>query len=228
MKRTTFILMLHLTIILICNFLVFSFYQLYSILLKSLFMNRRSAIGSILLVTGGVALSVSSYKVYQWFKKPDLNFLATQKALIEALSETIIPKTDTPGAKDAGVADTILILLKDCTKRPTQNKFIEGLKELINYCKSEYNKNYIDCSPTEQTIVLKHFQKKGTGFRGLIGKIQNKFLGKSFYATLAEYTTYAYCTSELGATQGLSYVLIPGRYNGCITLEPNQKTWATK
>jgi hypothetical protein len=196
--------------------------------IKNLTMNRRKAIGNILLITGGVTLTVSSYKGYQWFKKPDLNFIIKQKQLIEALAETIIPKTDTPGAKEAGVGEIIVILLRDCTSRPSQNKFTEGLKELINYCSTEYKKSYIDCTSEEQAIILRHFQEKGKPFKGIIGKVQNKFLGKSFYSTLAEYTTFGYCTSEIGAKQGLSYVLIPGRYNGCIPLEQNQRTWATK
>ena len=191
-------------------------------------MNRRSAISKILLLTGGTTLTVTSYKGYQWFKKPDLDFIVKQKYIIEELAETIIPKTDTPGAKEAGVADIILILLKDCTSRPSQNRFIEGLKELINYSFSQYSKSYVDCTAAEQKNILSHFQKKGKPFNGMIGKVQNKYLGKSFYHTLAEYTTYGYCTSELGATQGLSYVLIPGRYKGCVPLEKNQRGWATK
>jgi hypothetical protein len=190
-------------------------------------MNRRKAIGNIILLTGGATIAVSSYKGYQWFKKPDLDFINKQKLLIEALAETIIPKTDTPGAKEAGVGEIIITLLNDCTPRPSQNRFIEGLKELINHTSSQFNKSYLDCTSEEQSIVLRHFQKSGKPFKGIIGKAQNKFLGKSFYATLSEYTTYGYCTSELGASQGLSYVLIPGRYNGCIPLEKNQKTWAT-
>ena len=191
-------------------------------------MNRRKALRNILLVSGGTALSLSSYKAYNWFKNPDLDFAFNQKLLIEALAETIIPKTDTPGAKEAGVADTILVLLKDCTSRPSQNKFIDGLKDLISYSNSTYQKSYIDLTSKEQAVVLRHFQKLGKTNQGIIGKVQNKFLGKSFYTTLSEYTVHGYCTSELGATQGLSYVLVPGRYNGCVPLEPNQRTWATK
>ena len=191
-------------------------------------MNRRKAISNILLLTGGATLTVSSYKGYQWFKKPDLDFLVTQKLLIEFLAETIIPKTDTPGAKEAGVAEIIIVLLRDSTSRPSQNKFIEGLKELINYSSSQYNKNYVDCTSEEQYNILRYFQKNGKPFKGIIGKVRNKFLGKSFYSTLVEYTTFGYCSSEIGATQGLSYVLIPGKYNGCVPLEKNQRTWATK
>ncbi len=191
-------------------------------------MNRRKALRNILLITGGATLTVSSYKTYSWFKTPDLDFAFNQKPLIDALAETIIPKTDTPGAKEAGVGETILVLLKECTTKPSQNKFIDGLKDLISYCSSTYHKSYIDCTPQEQATVLRHFQEKGKTTKGIIGKAQNKYLGKSFYTTLAEYTTHAYCTSELGATLGLSYSMVPGKYSGCIPLEPNQRTWATK
>ncbi|MCU0354758.1 MAG: gluconate 2-dehydrogenase subunit 3 family protein, partial [Cytophagales bacterium] len=32
--------------------------------------------------------------------------------------------------------------------------------------------------------------------------------------------------SEIGATQALEYVPVPGRYEGCIDLKPGQKSWA--
>jgi hypothetical protein len=39
-------------------------------------------------------------------------------------------------------------------------------------------------------------------------------------------TLFGYFTSEIGATQALNYVAIPGRYEECTTLEKGQKAWA--
>jgi hypothetical protein len=191
-------------------------------------MKRRKAIGLLLLAGGGTAVSVGGYKWYDWNKPFDHAFLDKKKELLAALADTILPATDTPGAKEAGAGDFISVMVKDCTERKSQNKFIDGLKELEAYCSSNYNKNYVHCSLAEQQAVMRHFQQKGRPMKGIMGKVQNRYLGKSFFTTLKEYTVLGYCTSELGASKGLAYVAVPGRFNGCIPLEKGQKTWATK
>ncbi|OZA56498.1 MAG: hypothetical protein B7X75_06365 [Sphingobacteriales bacterium 39-40-5] len=48
-----------------------------------------------------------------------------------------------------------------------------------------------------------------------------------FFQLMYELTCLGYYTSEIGATQALRYVHIPGRYEACIPLQPGQKAWAT-
>jgi Gluconate 2-dehydrogenase subunit 3 len=191
-------------------------------------MNRRKAIFSIFLVGGGAAASYSGFKWYHIHKTPDINFLDNNKALLADLAETIIPRTDSPGAKDAMVHLTILTLVKEVSDRKTQNNFIDGLKDLQGYTNSKYGKSFTALSIPQQQEVVGHFREKGKNFSGMAGKIKNKILGKSFFAILKEYTTIGYCTSKPGATQGLAYDFIPGKYNSCMTMTPNQKSWATK
>ena len=191
-------------------------------------MKRRKAIGRILLAGVGGGLVLSGYKWLDWHKTPDIHSLEQYKDLVSALAETILPSGDSPGAREAGVGDFIIVMIKDCTDRISANKFIDGLKELDHYARSHYDRPYERCGENEQIMVLRYFEEKGKPFRGLIGKAQNKYLGKSFFTTLMEYTVKGYCTSELGANKGLAYVLIPGSYHGCIPKWPGQKAWATK
>lgn len=191
-------------------------------------MKRRTAIGRIIAAGAGGGLLFSGYKWYDWHKTPDLRYLEQHKDLISALAETIIPATDSPGAREAGVGDFIVTMIRDCTDRISQNKFIDGLKELDDHCRSRFNKPYDQCSPTEKTGVLQHFEEKGRPFKGIAGKAEARYLGKSFFTTLKEYTVEGYCSSEAGATKGLAYLYIPGAYHGCIPVQPGQKAWATK
>jgi hypothetical protein len=191
-------------------------------------MNRRKLIGLILVAGGGTAIGIGGVKWFQLNKTPDLSYLDQKKDLLAALAETIIPATNTPGAKEAGVGDFIYMMINECTDKKTQNKFLEGLKDLEDYCASQYNKSYTQCSEAEQIIVMKHFQIKGRPMGGIIGKAQNKLLGKSFFTTLKEYTAKGYCTSELGATKGLAYIAIPGIYRGSVDNTKGQRSWATK
>jgi hypothetical protein len=190
-------------------------------------MNRRKAIGRILWIGAGSGLIFSGYKWYDLNKTPDLAYLENKKDLLASLAETIIPRTDTPGAKDAGVENFILTMIRDCTETISQNKFIDGLKDLEIYSHHHYNKAYQACNKNEQLQVLKHFEEIGKPYGGILGKVQKRFLGKSFITTLKEYTVEGYCTSREGSTMALVYLPVPGRYEGCMKLQNGQKAWAT-
>jgi hypothetical protein len=209
-------------------------------------MNRRKAIGRIVLAGIGGGILYSGYKWYDWTKSPDISYLEQHKELIAALAETIIPATvapdspanataappnpgtrTIPGAREAGVADFIVVMTRDCTDRMSANKFIEGLKTLDSYCQSGFGKPYAQCNTNDQESILRHFEEQGRPFGGLVGKAQNAYLGKSFFTTLKEYTVQGYCTSMAGATRALAYDPVPGQYRGCIPMKPGQPAWAT-
>lgn len=179
-------------------------------------------------VGGGAVAAYSGYRWYGVSRSPHLEFLKDQRELIAELADTIIPPTDSPGAKEAGVHDYIILMVEDCTDTKSQNKFITGLQDLIEYTHSQYNQSFGQCNHEKRVAILKHFEEKGKNFGGIAGKISDRFLGKSFFTTLKEYTAEGYCTSEIGATKGLAYLYIPGKYIGCIPLQPGQKAWATK
>jgi hypothetical protein len=191
-------------------------------------MNRRKAIGRIILIGGGTAAAYSGLKWYELKKAPDLDYLAHRKELLAALAEAIIPATDTPGAREAGVHEYIALVIRDCTAVKSQNKFIDGLKELEHYCDAQYNCGFEQCTELQKHQVLTYFEEKGKSARGILGKVQNYVIGPSFFSILKFYTTEGYCTSEPGATRGLAYVPIPGKFQGCIPLQHGQKSWATK
>ena len=191
-------------------------------------MKRRTAIGRILVIGAGGGLLFSGYKWYDWNKKPDLTFLSGQQDLLTALAETIIPATDTPGAKEAEVGSYILLIIRDCTETKVQNKFIDGLKDLKSYSLSKYDKEYQQCTASQQQQILRHFEEKGRPWGGIAGKIQTRYLGATFFSTLKSLTVEGYCTSQAGATRALNYLAVPGRFQGCMPMLPGQTTWATK
>jgi Gluconate 2-dehydrogenase subunit 3 len=191
-------------------------------------MNRRKAIGRIILAGIGGTLAFGGYKWYEGNKTPDLAWLGQQNDLLAALADTIIPGTGSPGARAAGVQDFMIILLRDCTDRRSLNNFIDGLHDLQSHCRSKYQAPFTHCSEADRISTLTYFEKRDRPHSGIWGKAENRYLGKPFFMTLKEYTVTAYCTSELGATHGLAYVPVPVTYHGCIPLQPGQPAWATK
>lgn len=191
-------------------------------------MNRRKAVLSIILGGGVVAGAGGGYKWFRMHRTPDLSFLDHHKTMIADLTEVIIPRTDTPGAKDAGVGEFVIHMVKELCDRKTQNNFIDGLKDMEAHTSDHFGKRFSDLAFAQQQQIVERFRQKGKPYAGLMGKVEHKFMGKSFFTTLKEATVIGYCSSKAGATQQLAYDYIPGSYNGCLPAAPNQKAWATK
>ena len=190
-------------------------------------MNRRKAILRISLAGLGIVTAGTAYKWWDQLKSPDFSYLQANKALLAALCDTIIPATDTPGARDTGAQDFIIKMIRDCTPRKEQNNFIRGLREIQSHCQSSYGLPYQRCSQDQQTAALAHFEEKSKPYNGKLGKVELRLMGRPFFSILKDYTIQGYCTSQQGATMGLNYVYIPGSFKGCIPLDPGQKAWAT-
>jgi hypothetical protein len=190
-------------------------------------MNRRKAIFRLLILGGGAAGLYGGVRGYHLLKEPELSRLTGFQPLINELAETIIPTTNTPGAKEAGVGEFISKMIRNCTGRKSQNNFVDGLGELVIYTDARYGKRFEDCNASQKKEVLQHFAKKGKRHSGMYGKAEKYLLGDSFFETLKKNTVLGYCTSKQGATQALSYDYIPGKYIGCTPLSAGQRAWAT-
>ncbi|WP_185154134.1 gluconate 2-dehydrogenase subunit 3 family protein [Fulvivirga sp. M361] len=190
-------------------------------------MNRRKALVGI--TSGGLGLVFfSGYKWYDWNRKPNLEQLQGKQEMINELAELIIPGTDTPGAIEAQVGKVVVDLITSCADRKTQNRFMNGLIDLEKKALALHGKNFPECSNEEKHGLLTEVENHDMKLDGFIGKASKKMFGKSFFRTLRDYTSIAFCTSELGASKSLNYVLVPGKYMGCIPLEKDQPSWTTE
>lgn len=191
-------------------------------------MNRRRAIFGFGLIGGGVLAFSSVYKYLTSTQKPDLDWMASKFKLLEAIADTFIPETETPGAKSVKAHDFLILAIKDCTNTMDQNSFINGLKDLEAHCEGKYSSSFIDCSDAEKLAVLNYFERKEESDFKIVKRVRRKILGDSFFHLLKMYLVVGYCTSELGATKGLAYDYIPGDYIACTPLRKQQRSWATK
>ncbi|SMC96053.1 gluconate 2-dehydrogenase subunit 3 family protein [Pedobacter africanus] len=191
-------------------------------------MNRRTYLKGIGAALTLGLVSVPAYKWISMNRPVNAAVLKEKEHLIAELAELIIPETDTPGAKRAGVAAYIIGVMGNCMDVRQQNKFVGGIEKLEEYCLAHYEKEFLMCSESQKQEVLTYFADHDGYPFAILNKINNKFLGGSFYNTLKNLTVEGYCTSMLGATQGLAYDYIPGTFEACIPLRPGQKSWATK
>jgi hypothetical protein len=127
------------------------------------------------------------------------------------LVETIIPETETPGAKKARVHVFVDLALRHCRTVSEQQTFVLGLGALDAECRARHGAAFVDAPTRAREDALQRLEAARD----------------PFFALLKELTVLGYCTSEIGARQGLAYVAVPGEYRGCVELKPGQKTWAT-
>ena len=191
-------------------------------------MNRRTYLKGIGAV---LTLGIVSVPAYKWLimnRPVSISVLKGKENIIAELAELIIPETDTAGAKRAGVAGYIIGVMSNCMDVRQQSKFFSGIEKLEDYSLTHYEKDFLKCTESEKKEILSYFADHDGYSIAILNKINNKFLGGSFYNTLKNLTVEGYCISMLGATQGLAYDYIPGTFEACIPLQAGQKSWATK
>ncbi len=188
-------------------------------------MNRRKAIGGILAFAG---IGIASFTGFNFFYgTSNRGKLKNFEHLITELAETIIPTTDTPGAKEANVQFFIISFMESCSSNKEFNTFFNGLNDIQKTCLSDYNNIFQKCTNEQKIEVLKNLDTNQDS-SSFFTKIDTKIRGRSFFNILKSLTIEGYCSSELGATNLLSYVPVPANYNAITTITSNQKAWATR
>ena len=193
-------------------------------------MDRREALKRTAWIMGGAVSAPAIMGILKGCAaKPTIDwtpvFLSSdQGALVSQVAEIIIPKTDTPGAKDVGVPGFIDQILKECYKKEDQDKFLAELKAFDDEAKKEYGDPFIELDAEQQAAFVKKVHDAAVNTDDVGTPPERPFI-----LTLKELTMLGYFTSEPGATQVLQYSPVPGAYKGCIPVGEagNGKTWAT-
>ena len=142
-----------------------------------------------------------------------------QGDLVARIAEHIIPETDTPGARAAGVHVFIDKMLAEHYPPEDKQRVLGGLASIDARTWEQCDANFIDCSADEQRSVLAIIDQEAF----------EKMPGRSdvhWFRTFKELTLLGYYTSEIGATQELKHVAVPGRYDGCVPFTQIGRTWA--
>ena len=137
------------------------------------------------------------------FSATQTQFTPDQRALVSAISERIIPTTDTPGAIAAGVPAFVEMMLADSYSPGDRDDFMRGLGMVEGFARVRYEKPFAALSPDEQDQVLT---------LAMQGKIP--LLAVEFFTHCRQLVVLGYYTSEIGCTQERVYLPVPGRYDG--------------
>lgn len=191
-------------------------------------MNRREAIQRVAVIMGGSLLGADSLLAshIDWdaieeadFSKGVGIFSKAQVRLLNEIADTILPTTSTPGAKAAKVGPFIALVVSDCYNADEQKNFVEGLAALQARCQKTTGKTYLRCSAQQRHDFLVELDQEQKAAKGKPGT------PTPFFRTLKDLVLWGYFTSEIGCTQALRMVEIPGRYDACMPYQKGDKAW---
>ncbi len=213
-------------------------------------MNRREALQNVTLLIGG-AVSLTTASVILNGCKPSnegkevagaagkpFSLSADHSKILDELTEIIIPKTDTPGAIEAGVGPFIALLLADCYTKEQQDHFVKGF-DLVGQEAKKLGGDLFSLDAAKKIDLMKSLKELAKAEREEAKAKQvdpesgiekqdakAKKVPVPFFDLLRELTVFGYFSSEIGAKSNLNYVSVPGRYDACITITPDTKAYA--
>jgi hypothetical protein len=182
-------------------------------------MNRREALKATTALLGGVLVTSSgvlaacardSREAAPGVLTPD------DQRLLEEIADTLLPTTAaSPGAKAAGAGAAINLLLTDCYEPEAQRRVLGGLEEFRATCRRRCGDGFASMGRREREQLLRDVDAEA-----------QKAGDAHWFGLVRELALRAYFSSEVGTTQALRYVPIPGRWTGCVPLAPGQPAWA--
>jgi glucoside 3-dehydrogenase (cytochrome c) hitch-hiker subunit len=173
-----------------------------------------------------------------------------QADLVAAIAEHILPETDTPGARAAGVHRFIDAMLAESYPAPERQRFLAGLADVDARAERASGRSFLQCAATDQRALLDVLDREAfaatasppdrppetPGSRpgsdtdpgrksGVRGGTPDEPVVR-FFRTMKQLTLVGYYTSEIGATRELHHSPVPGRYDGCVPVAQVGRTWA--
>ena len=170
-------------------------------------MKRRSVIRSLVIFTGGIVLLPACKNI------PGSSSIALrsitvdeqQEKLLAEVVSVIIPKTDTPGAKELNVHLFVLKMLEDLYEKDMQQSFLIGLNKLDGFTKKQFDSSFINCTTEQKEKMLLSIEAKAAYPAEIF----------DFYTITKQRTIEGYLNSKYVMTNLTKYELIPSNtYDG--------------
>ncbi|TAG30583.1 MAG: gluconate 2-dehydrogenase subunit 3 family protein [Sphingobacteriia bacterium] len=178
-------------------------------------LHRRHLLKHFAVISAGVLLLPACKQKLSNAAIPlkNIQLNADSEALLLALSESILPKTNTQGAKELAASAFAVKMLDDCYSPEAQKKFMEGLEQFESYAKESMQKSFVICDEAQKASLLTTIE---------LEKVNKEPL-EFFYFTFKKHIVQAYTSSEYFMTKVQGYEMIPGRFHGCVPVKKSVK-----
>ncbi len=126
-----------------------------------------------------------------------------QLALVRAIADTLIPRTETPGATDVGVPEFVDVIVAEQLSDADRTAFLAGLDSIDARARSESNAAFAELSA----------EAKGTLLESLESGSRDEEPKKTYWR-LKGLVVHGYFTSERVMKDVLKTTVMPGRFEG--------------
>lgn len=204
-------------------------------------MNRRELLKLISAATGVAFIGPTAlaYEARPPVTLEQTGFTQQEVDFLNEVAEVIIPKTDTPGAKQANVGQIMAVLVADCYPSVLQKTFRKGMEALDEAATRQFSRPFLLLEPAQRTELLTQLDEEARqhnrqqGIWAVESRLPNSRREDStqpvphYFSLFKQLTLFGFFTSKEGGTQVLRYVPVPGKYDGNIEYKKGQKAWAT-
>ena len=186
-------------------------------------LNRRQAVWRLALLMGGAMVGTEAFLRGQSLAdtKTVPAFTDAEIALFDEIAETIIPTTHIPGAKAAKVGAFMATYVPDCFKQREHETFRDGFVKLNDLCDTEYSATFMAISPKQRTELLTTVDVEARAW----ALTKQKYDPPHYFTLMKEVAVLGYFSSEIGATQAVRYVEVPGAYHGDVPYKKGSPAW---
>lgn len=201
-------------------------------------MNRREFLQCAAILVSGMSANQASFGLTEEQQAylaaaPDYNtgesdYLSeAQRRIIGAMAEVVIPRTDTPGAIDAGVPRFIELMARDWLNEQERAIFEAGLADVERRIPGQYGASFDQLDADTQLQIMEDLEDEASGSPWYdFGNVQREFISDApFICQIKELTIFGFFTSERGGREVLRYNPLPMYFDGDIPLEPGQSSW---
>ena len=199
-------------------------------------MNRREFLQCAAVLAAGVSTLPSGWAMnseQQGFlaaqanyidRQPLTFFTPAQRAVVAVIAEQVIPKTDSPGASDAGVPRFIELMVADWFDDDERKLFMDGLVDL----QQRADGGFANLSPAAQLTLLEQVEEETADASWYdIGNVLRVWDDTApFICQFKELTVLGFFLSEVGAKQVLR-INPMGEFKGDIPLAPDDPAYAS-
>ena len=186
-------------------------------------LSRREALARLGLVMGGAIIGGDLFLRGATVADKTLsaNFNAADIHLLDEVGETIIPATDTPGAKAVGIGGFMAMMVTECYDDAHRAAFMAGLVKLNVASQQRFGAEFTAAAPKERLLLLNDLdaaQRQHTATKSADEPAH-------YFRMMKQLTLLGYFTSEIGATRTQRFVEVPGRYDGNVPYKKGDRNW---
>ncbi|MFA6117689.1 MAG: gluconate 2-dehydrogenase subunit 3 family protein [Sphingomonas sp.] len=175
-------------------------------------LDRRALLRSAILLVGGtlaglpdIAFATAPTRAF---------FMPAERAVLDSVCAAFIPRTDTPGALEAGVPAFIDAMMTNWAAPATAAGFRTVLARIDSEARAATGKGFAALTAAERDARLAAFD---TAAFAADDPAWHRFRNLALTG---------YYFSESGATQELRYELVPGAWEPNVKMGPDTRAWA--